>query len=266
VPLLVTWHEVWGEHWRRFTPSRLKSLILRVAEWLGAQVGDTVHAVSRLTARRLESYRRSGPVQVIPNGIDGARVRAAADPAPACGPPMVCAGRLFTDKRVELAIAAAAILAPQRSGPLLTVIGEGPEEGALRALAARLGIADRVIFTGKLPDADAVWRVAAGARIALHPSAREGFGIFPLEAMALGLPVVFCPEPGNAVAELVRDGQEGLAVAADAASIAAAAARLLDDQDLWRRCSAAARHRAAEFDWTTVAARFADACRVLMHP
>ena len=266
VPLLVTWHEVWGEHWRRFTPSRVASAALRVAEWLGAQVGDAVHAVSALTAGRLESYRRAGPVQVIPNGIDGARVRSAVGSAPIPGPPMVCAGRLFGDKRVELAIGAAAILARRRPGPLLTVIGEGPEEESLRSLAERLGIAERVIFTGKLPDADAVWRVAAGARIALHPSAREGFGIFPLEAMALGLPVVFCPEPGNAVGELVRDGHEGFAVAAEAGSIAAAASRLLDDAPLLGAFSAAARRRAAEFDWTSVAGHFEDACERLVRP
>ncbi len=265
VPLLVTWHEVWGEHWRRFTPSRSRAAALRLAEWLGAQVGDAVHAVSSLTARRLERYRRAGAVPVIPNGIDIARVRAAAGLTPPATYPLVSAGRLFADKRVELAIGAAAILARDRSGPLLTVIGEGPEEEALKNLAARLGIAERVRFTGKLADAEAVWRTAAGARIALHPSAREGFGIFPLEAMALGLPVVFCPAPDNAVGELVRDGREGLAVAADAASIAGAAARLLDDEPLRLRYAEAARRRATEFDWADVATRFEAACRSLLH-
>lgn len=263
-PLLVTWHEVWGAHWHRFVARRSLARLLESVEWLGAQLGDAVHAVSGLTARRLESYRRSGPVPILANGIDGTSVRAAAQGIAATGPPMVCAGRLLADKRIDLAIRAAALLADRLPGPLLTVIGEGPEERRLRDLARDLGLADRVVFAGKLPDAAAVWRVAAGARVAVHPSAREGFGIFPLEAMALGLPVVYCPARDSAVPELVRDGTEGIEAAAEPETIAAAALRLLGDESLRRTFADAARRRAADFEWTVVAARFEAECRRLL--
>jgi glycosyltransferase involved in cell wall biosynthesis len=262
-PLLITWHEVWGANWLRFARRRTLGALFAAGEFLGAQVGDEVHAVSRLTARRLERYRAGGAVRILPNGITGERVRAAAEGAPPGAPPLVCAGRLTGDKRIDLAVQAAALLARRVRGPLLRVIGEGPEEEALRKLARELRISDRVEFTGKLPDAPAVWRAVAGARVVLHPSLREGFGIFPLEAMALGLPVVFCPAPDNAVPELVRDGIEGIAAAATPGVVADAAWRLLSRADVHASMSAAALRRSAEFEWSTVAAAFEGRCRAL---
>lgn len=59
----------------------------------------------------------------------------------------------------------------------------------LPAVARRLGIADRVVFTGYLVDSQ-LGSLMAGARAFAYPSIYEGFGLAPLEAMAAGIPVV----------------------------------------------------------------------------
>ncbi|MEO8505942.1 MAG: glycosyltransferase, partial [Acidobacteriota bacterium] len=259
--LLVTWHEVWGSYWRSFS-GRLTWRAFAGLEWLGAQLGDEVNAVSALTAERLQAYRRGGPVAIIPNGlpfdlvVDGAArsPRSAQGSPPAA--PLVCAGRLQVDKRVDLLLHAVAELAPRMDGPLLTVIGDGPQRAALEALAERLGIFARVRFLGRLPQAVDVWAALGEAQIAVQPSAREGFGIFPLEAMAAGLPVVYTRAADSAVSELVRDGVEGLAAEGNAESLAAALGALLTDPDRRRRLAENARTRARTYDWSVVGAQF----------
>ncbi len=145
-------------------------------------------------------------------------------------------------------------------GPLLTVFGEGPDRPRLEALASELGVAHRVEFRGHVATSEEVWSELGRAKVAVQPSAREGFGLFPLEAMAAGLPVVHCESSESAVAELVRDGIDGIAAPADAEGLAAALAALLADEPRRARLAAAARARAAEYDYGHIAAQFERVC------
>lgn len=76
------------------------------------------------------------------------------------------------------------------------IVGDGPERAALERLAAELGIADRVGFTGQLPHPqamDELWR----ATLMVMPSVDEAFGVAYVEAMAGGVPAVAAlGEPG----------------------------------------------------------------------
>jgi glycosyltransferase involved in cell wall biosynthesis len=259
VPLLVTWYEYWAGYWSGYVGPWLAPLC-RAVEWLAAQLGTKVAATSRLVAGRLARVCRGDPPELLPCGIDLSRIEGAAAAARP-GPPLVYAGRLIAHKRVDLLLQALALLGDVRAGePLLTVFGEGPEGERLVARAAELGIASRVGFRGFVPDSAQVWREMAGARVAVQPSVREGFGLFPLEAMALGLPVVYCRSPESAVPELVRDGIEGLACQAEPAALAATLRRLLADDLEHGRLARAARTRAAQFDWDSIAARFEELC------
>jgi glycosyltransferase involved in cell wall biosynthesis len=205
-------------------------------------------------------------VDVVPCGIAVERVRAAAGERPGDGPPLIYAGRLLTHKRLDLLLRAVQILAARDENatvPLLTVFGEGPDRPRLEALAGELGISGRVVFRGHVKSSEEVWRELGRARLAVQPSAREGFGLFPLEAMAAGLPVVYCGSPESAVGELVRDGVEGVAVAADPGALAAALASLLAPLPLTaerKRLGRNAEARAAAYDWEAIAARIETIC------
>jgi glycosyltransferase involved in cell wall biosynthesis len=273
-PLLVTWYEHWGAYWRGYV-GRWRAPAYRAVEWLTSQLGTAVTATSDLTRGRLAAARWGGGrggVELLPCGIAVARVRAAtAAERQQDGPPLIYAGRLLEHKRLDLLLRAVQILARDASaggpqGPWLTVFGEGPDRRRLEALAGELGIAGRVVFRGHVKSSEEVWRELGRARLAVQPSAREGFGLFPLEAMAAGLPVVYCGSPESAVGELVRDGTEGVAVAADPAALAAALAALLEPagEAEIRRLGRNAEARAAAYDWEAIAARIETICSDLV--
>jgi glycosyltransferase involved in cell wall biosynthesis len=279
-PLLVTWYEHWGAYWRGYV-GRLRAPAYRAVEWLSSQLGTAVTATSDLTRGRLAAARRrrrgaaatggTGEVELVPCGITVSRVRAAAGDRPGDGPPLIYAGRLLEHKRLDLLLRAVQVLAlgetgEGAAGPLLTVFGEGPDRPRLEALAGELGIAGRVVFCGHVKSSEEVWRELGRARLAVQPSAREGFGLFPLEAMAAGLPVVYCGSPESAVGELVRDGVEGTAVAAEPRALAAALAALLapaGDAER-RRLGRNAAARAAHYDWDEIAGSIEAICLGLM--
>ena len=290
-PLLVTWYEHWGAYWRGYV-GRLRAPAYRAVEWLSSQLGTAVTATSDLTRGRLAAARRRRPgtaasgtaagdtaagggtaplVDLVPCGITVSRVRAAAGDRPGDGPPLIYAGRLLEHKRLDLLLRAVQLLARGESGedapgPLLTVFGEGPDRPRLEALAGELGIAGRVVFRGHVKSSEEVWRELGRARLAVQPSAREGFGLFPLEAMAAGLPVVYCGSPESAVGELVRDGVEGVAVAAEPRALAAALAALLAPagEAERRRLGRQAEARAAHYDWDEIAGSIEAICLGLM--
>ena len=189
-------------------------------------------------------------------GIHVDQVQSAAGvgaPRHGEGPPLVYAGRLLREKRVDLLLRAVALLKDRHSGVLLTVFGDGPFRETLVRLAAELGITDRVDFRGHVETYDEVWSNLGRARVAVQPSEREGFGLFPLEAMAAGLPVVYCESPESAVPELVRDGIEGQCTAPEPVALAQALDRLLTDDAEWSRLRANALARAAGYDWDEIA-------------
>ena len=261
-PLLVTWYEYWGDYWKGYV-GRLKAPAYKAVEWLMGQLGTAVTATSRLTQERLARNRLRGGVELVPCGIDVAAVHQAAEAGRGEGPPLIYAGRLLQEKRIDLLLRAVAILAPRHPGVLLTVFGDGPYRGALVRLADELGIADRSDFRGHVETSREVWENLGRARIAVQPSEREGFGLFPLEAMAAGLPVVYCESPESAVPELVRHGVEGLCCAPEPAALAGAIARLLADGEEWSRLHESARARAAAYDWDEIARRIAELCERL---
>jgi glycosyltransferase involved in cell wall biosynthesis len=264
VPLLVVWFEVWGAYWRSYVGTA-RAPLYRLFERAAARLGSRVAATSALgrdrlkVLRRLRGERPGEGVALVPCGVDLPAVERAAGPAAAApvGPPVVAAGRLLAHKRVELLIEALPLLADLAPGsPLAAVFGDGPERGRLEARAEALGVRDRLVFHGQVESLAAVWRGFGAARLAVHPSAREGFGLVPLEAMAAGLPVVHCRSRESAVGELVRDGVEGLSTEPTPAALAAAVRALLADEARRRTLASAARKRAAEFAWPRLAAEY----------
>ena len=136
------------------------------------------------------------------------------------------------------------LLEAARSLEALVIIGgSGPLSPELRARAAALGMQDKVMFPGRIPEADLPAYFNACDVFAL-PSVglTEAFGLVQLEAMACGKPVV-CSQLGNGVNVVNRDGETGLAVPpGDALALAGALARLLGDDGLRERMGREARH------------------------
>lgn len=137
----------------------------------------------------------------------------------------------------------------------LLVAGNGPMADELRALAASLGVEDRVTMLGPVPDLRPFYHAADV--FALPAVARsEAFGIVQMEAMACGVPVVNT-SLDTGVPFVSPDGVTGLTVPpGDADALAAALSALLDDAALRRRMGEAGRARiAGELSAEQMAAR-----------
>jgi len=127
--------------------------------------------------------------------------------------------------------------------------GWGYEE--LTRMASRLQVADALVFTDYVDDADLPALYSAADAMA-HPALYEGFGLTPLEAMACGTPTLVSDAP--AMPEVVGDGAWVLPVM-DAAAWGDALARLLTDPPMRAFWSQQGRRRAADFRWTRTAKR-----------
>lgn len=199
-------------------------------------------------------------VTVLRNGVDLAAFRPVADRDAAraelgfAGPTLLSVGLLIERKRHHLTIEALAHLPGHR----LVIAGEGPERSALAALAARLGVAERVRLVGPVPHARLPLYYTA-ADVMVLASSREGWANVLLESMACGTPVVATPAWGSR--EAVAAPEAGIVVeAASAGAIAAAVTRLLASPP----DRAATRAYAERFGWDeTTAGQLALFRRVL---
>jgi glycosyltransferase involved in cell wall biosynthesis len=252
-PLVVTWHEFWGDYWRGYLAHR--PLVARVAKTIEAGAvarADAIVAVSRFTAEKLHGRTAGVPVEVVENGVSLARIDAAV--VAEDGPDVVFAGRLIDAKRVDVLIAAVARAVSQVPSIRCEVVGEGPERPRLEALASALGLADRVQFRGFLPEAD-LYGLMKSAKLFALPSVREGFGLGVIEAQACGAVPVVVQAPYNAATTLLKDGIDGAICEPSAVGVSDAIVRLLTNDAGRRRMATAARLSAQARDWSSVAQR-----------
>ncbi len=185
------------------------------------------------------------------NGVDLGRFRP--DPAAAEPGLVLHVGRLVEKKGTAGLLRAFAGLARERPQARLAVIGEGPLSPSLKALAAALGLADRVRFLGPLPHEQVdgwmrrAWVLAAPSVTAGDGDA-EGLPNVLVEAAASGLPAVGTRHAG--IPETIEDGETGLVVPErDEPALAQALGGILDSADLRGRLAAAARSLAeSRFD------------------
>jgi glycosyltransferase involved in cell wall biosynthesis len=127
------------------------------------------------------------------------------------------------------------------------IAGEGEERGPLEQLAAELGVADRVRFTGRLAE-DALIDRLARCRAVCFPPYQEDYGFVTVEAFASRKAVVTCRDSGGP-AELVTDGASGFVCDPTPESIARALRALADDRSLAERMGQQAFEAGARLTW-----------------
>lgn len=139
---------------------------------------------------------------------------------------------------------------------LCTISGIGPDVDAAHALAAELGLGDRVGFTG-YADYDSVPERYRNHDVFVSPTYAEGFSNTILEAMASGQAVLSCRAVG--VTDCIRDGENGLLVEpGDVPALTAALSRLVADTALRQRLAAAGLAECRRvYSWHAVGAQIA---------
>lgn len=216
--LLVYGREVWASR------NPLRRLIVRY-------LIDEVVAISQYTAERMAS----------PYGLDLSRFKilpAAIDLQPQKGGSrsqdhnqVLTVSRLESStatKHIDKAIEAFRVVCDALPDARYVIVGDGDLRVKLESLTNALGLTNKVIFTGRIPD-DERNRLYGLSAVFLLPSTTEGFGIVYLEAWQWSLPVI----AGNngAALEIVHHGEDGLRVSPEAGAIADAVISLLSDRD-----------------------------------
>ncbi|MBH1937951.1 stealth conserved region 3 domain-containing protein [Streptomyces sp. AV19] len=150
---------------------------------------------------------------------------------------VVIGARLAEEKQIEHAVRAFATVAQDRPRWTLRILGDGPRMRALKSLAGQLGVADQVQLVGSTPNMTEEW---AKASIVMLTARVDAFGLVLVEAPAAGVPVIAydCP---NGPSEVLTDGHDGFLVPlGDETELAAALAKLMDDDELRKKMGAAA--------------------------
>ena len=158
-----------------------------------ASVGVCSALVDILRAWKIPQDR----LHVIRNGVDLARFRplvqdtARAELGLTDSPLLISVGNLVEHKGHDIAIDALCKLLPRHRHARLVIVGDGEERDRLQSLCQRLHVADRVTFTGSVPNVE-LFRWYSAADVLILASSREGWANVLLESMACGTPVVAC--------------------------------------------------------------------------
>jgi L-malate glycosyltransferase len=182
---------------KRLSPHRHAPL-----RWAVRQVlrrSDVVVAQSRNTAENTRRfYDFSGEMRIIPLAIRRPSFTAASRDS--LGLPSdrflaVTVGRLIPRKGLDRLLRV--LTRPECEDVYLVVVGTGPELEPMRMLAARLGVQDRVMWTGWVEE-DRKWQILSAADAYVSSTLHEGYGLGLFEAMAAALPIV-SPDHGGQV-------------------------------------------------------------------
>ncbi|CAM5498272.1 MAG TPA: glycosyltransferase, exosortase A system-associated [Thauera sp.] len=229
------------------------------------------HAFTICEGLRADIVARGIPaarVTVIPNAVDveGFQLSGDADPIlrrelglEGCTT-IGFVGSFYAYEGLDLLLDAFPALLAKRPDLRLLLVGGGPQDAKLKAQTERLGVADKVVFTGRVPHSE-VSRYYDQIDLLAYP--RHSMRLTelvtplkPLEAMAQGRLFVASDVGGHK--ELIRDGETGkLFKAGSAEALAAAIDAMLADRGRWPTMRAAGRHFVEEVrNWTNSVAHY----------
>jgi glycosyltransferase involved in cell wall biosynthesis len=254
--LLVTIHDVFHLAVPHYLGGYHKRLYARALFAAVQRKAKAIVCVSEFTRRELgRLLNPRQPVYPIHLGVDEDWFEVPSSPRPHSKPYLVFLGNVKPHKNLRGLLNAFALVAPNHPHDLVVI---GQREGFItadrRVADQAQALSDRVIFTGRLSDAELKQYLSHASALVL-PSFYEGFGLPPLEAMACGVPTIVSraaslPEICQG-ASLYCDPHEP-------DSIAAAIQALLTDDRLQADLRSKGRIQARQYSWTRCARQTAD--------
>jgi PEP-CTERM/exosortase A-associated glycosyltransferase len=179
-------------------------------------------------------------------------------------------GSFYAYEGLDLLLQALPLVLREVPHARVLLVGGGPEEAALKALARTLGVAEQVVFTGRVPHRE-VQRYYSIADVLAYPRRPMRLTelvtpLKPLEAMAQGRLLVASDVGGHR--ELIRDGETGILFrAGDPAEMAAAVTRLSAQRERWPLLREQGRRFVEkERSWAASVARYRDLYGSLPRP
>lgn len=238
----------------RLAESKSRVVLPKLIRW--RYPGRTVVVPSEGAADDLRSNYGLEDVRVIPHGVDADRITRLADEAPADlprHPYFIAVGRLVPQKDYPTLLTAFAEAWGRGLNHELVILGTGSQEAAIKELADKLGVADRVHFKGQQANPYAYMK---RAKALVLSSVYEGFGLVLLEAMTLGVPCISTDCPSGP-AEILGSGEFGTLVPMkDPHALANAMLELVSDPALRQTLIDKAHQRATELSLGRMTAKY----------
>lgn len=257
LPLVFTFHTQYQEytHYVPIPQDAFQDFLKgTIQNWIKDFMSMCQHVVIPSESMKdiiIKDYGLRDQYTVIPTGIDLEPYRHADGEALRANQGwqddkvLVSMGRLAMEKNWPVLLKSMQKVRQQHPDMRLVIIGGGPEKDALEKLAAELGIAERVTFTGEVPFNDVPAYLKA-ADVFVFASVTETQGLVTMEAMAAGLPIVAVDASGTR--DIVQDGKQGHLVPNDPDALGDAINRLLDEPEKMKKFQRNALKRAKSFD------------------
>jgi glycosyltransferase involved in cell wall biosynthesis len=229
-------HDLWTRMWSR--RPRAAAIVERLTGLPTrpdlARAGRWLFCSQTMREQTLSTGLRIGDEAIVPAGVEREYLEAPpTDGDSQWGWRLLYIGRVVEQKGVRTAIESLALLPAQAT---LRIVGEGDRayRAELERTAQRLDLGARVMFDPPRPR-EQLFDVYRGCDAVVFPVQwPEPWGLVPLEAMALGRPVLATGRGGSG--DYLRDGRNSLLFpAGDAAALASAVIRLADDGELRER-------------------------------
>lgn len=217
-PIVHTYHTLYEQYVTYIFPSqRIGAYFVGILSKLRLRKAEAIVAPTQKVETVLKDYGIRNPIHVIPSGIaleqhkeriseEERKKQRQALGIPKDHTVLLNLGRLGTEKNLPELIELFSIALAHTDKLTLLIVGDGPARKELEELAARLGIADRVIFTGMV-DPSEVHKYYQLGDIFVSASTSETQGLTYIEAAANGLPLLCRRDP--CLDDVLVEGRNG---------------------------------------------------------
>lgn len=253
IPRVAIAHHVHGRQFLQVLPGPIG----RIAQQLERRVYPRVYQNTDIVTLSASSREELLELQYFPERVHvaspGVDPRFCPDPSVRLSPTpmMMTVARLMPQKHVDVTIRLLAQLQNEFRGLQLMIVGDGPERGALEALADDLGVRHLVNFAGRV-NLEALISGYRRSWLVVSASSAEGWGMTLTEAGSCGTPAVATRIAGHV--DAVIDGSTGL-LGDTPQDLYHNIAKVLRDPALRSRLACGALEHCAQFTWTECARR-----------
>ena len=263
IPMVFTYHTIFEDysHYVPLPELWVRRRAIQLSRYY-SNLADHIITPTECVASRLRRYQVTRPITVIPTGIDIDQIdlvpkvdlRAHYD-IPDGVPLLVYAGRLAAEKNLPRILGAFRVVLRSEPDSYLLMVGGGPDEASLHALAEEYQITHRTRWTGNVPR-EYLIQTLHNADLFVFASITETQGLVLGEAMACHVPVVAVDD--EAPREMLDSGIEGLLVPNADEPFAEAVVTLIRDKTLRTAMGIKARTRAESISAYRCTARLLD--------
>lgn len=249
IPQILTYHTKYEYDFEQRIPSlavkhRAYGFLLN-----NIKSADEVWVTSHGTVDSLRKVGYEGDYVVMPNGCDLPKLDCTDDMRamirrkhniPNDVPVLIFVGRMMWYKNLRIILDSCKILKDSGRDYRMLILGMGPEENAIKKYARKLGLDDKVIFTGQLLDRNELQIYYGTADLLVFPSTFDTNGLVVREAAASATPTLVVAN--SCASEGIKDCETGFLCLENARSVAKVIDEVIDNKDLLNRVGLNARN------------------------